>query len=87
MTKGTTMHTVDIGVRSLAFRWSLAARAERLLMAFVWRLPHRLVYWCAIRVWANATTGQFGAEEAPAVLFDDALRRWERHDGGDVAFR
>lgn len=85
--KGAEMYTVDIGVRSLTFRWSLKQKAERLFMAFVWKLPHHLVYWCAIRVWANATSGRFGSEEATATLFDDALRRWERRERGDPSFR
>ena len=40
-----------------------------------------------IRVWANATTGPFGNEEAPTTMADDALRRWERREGGDPSFR
>ena len=31
---------------------------EKFMLWFVWKLPRRLVYWCFIRVVANATTGQ-----------------------------
>lgn len=81
-------HDVNaLPVRWLVCRSRLEARAERALMWFVWRLPTRIVYWAFIRVWANATTGQFGTVEAPAVMADDALRCWERREGGDRAFQ
>lgn len=41
-----------------------------------WRLPRKLVYWCAIRVGAEATTGKYGSQEVPALTFMDAIDRW-----------
>ena len=72
-TKGPTMHTIDVGVRSLAFRSGVRAALERALAAIAWALPRRLVYWCAIRVWRSA-----GAASPFALSADDALRSWER---------
>lgn len=69
----------------LARCW-LITKADRARMALVWRLPHWLVYWATIRACANATTGQFGSEEAPAVTLDKILGRWERRQGGDPSF-
>lgn len=43
-----------------------------------WWLPKRLAYFCAVRVMAHATTGEYGAEETPALLALDALKRWPR---------
>lgn len=42
-----------------------------------WVLPRWLVYWATIRVWAHATTGQYGTTEAPALTVAEALNRWD----------
>lgn len=39
-------------------------------------LPRRLVYWCAITVNAEASTGAYGHEEVPKITMMDALDRW-----------
>lgn len=49
---------------------------EKIVMAIAWALPRRIAYWCAIRVMAHATTGQWGHLETPALLATDALKRW-----------
>lgn len=61
-----------------AFKYEVERRDERLLIWFVWRLPKRLVYWCAIRVGAHATTGKYDSKTTPELLFVDALHRWPR---------
>jgi hypothetical protein len=58
-------------------RWYLDRWAEKALMALVWRLPRRLVYWCAIRVVAHATQGPYSAQIVPDLSAMDALKRWE----------
>lgn len=60
----------------MMWRYELSKLRERTLMALAWRLPRPLVYWCAIRLMAHATTGQYGTTEAPALLAMDALKRW-----------
>lgn len=50
---------------------------EKILLAIVWRLPKKLVYWCAIRVMAHATQGEYGNQIVPDLLAMDALKRWE----------
>jgi hypothetical protein len=50
--------------------------SEKLIMWLVWKLPRKLVYWCAIRVGAHATTGKYGTTEPPKLLFMDAIKRW-----------
>jgi hypothetical protein len=50
---------------------------ENLLMWLAWRMPRGLVYWCVIRVWAAATTGEYGSEEGPAIRVETALKRWD----------
>ncbi len=58
-------------------RWDI--RRTRLIMAIVWRLPRWLVYWCAVRVGAHATTGVHDSQVAPDLKFLDALKRWNSH--------
>lgn len=50
---------------------------EKMLMKFVWMLPRRVVYWCAIRVAAHATTGKYADEVVPDIPFMEALKRWD----------
>lgn len=54
---------------------------ERLIEKFTqwlaWRLPRRLVYWCAIRVMANATTGQYADTIVPELTAVESLRRFD----------
>jgi hypothetical protein len=44
-----------------------------------WLLPAGVVYWCAIRVVAHATTGIYGGTVVPDLTAMDALKRWESH--------
>lgn len=50
---------------------------EKLLLAFVWRLPKCIVYWCAIRLGANATQGEYDNESPEDLNFITALNRWK----------
>lgn len=38
--------------------------------------PKRIVYWCAIVLWANATSGKWENENPSAVMMHEALGRW-----------
>jgi hypothetical protein len=66
--------------------WWLGAK-ERAVMAIVWRLPEEIIYWAYIRVQASATTGPFSNECPDDVNWSEALRRWEKREGGDRAFQ
>lgn len=73
-----TLEKIDI-------RWFLLCRRlvvlrEKAVLAFVWRLPGWLVYWCSIRLMAHATTGKYGNTVVPELTAMDALKRW-----GDAA--
>ena len=48
----------------------------KLCLWVTWLLPRTLVYWCAIRLGAHATTGQYGSQVVPELTFMDALKRW-----------
>lgn len=40
------------------------------------RLPRRVVYFAAVRVWANAATGRWSHKDATTVTASDAVKRW-----------
>jgi hypothetical protein len=50
--------------------------AEKIAMFIAWRLPKRLVMWCAIRVIAHATQGEYERQIVPDLSAMDALQRW-----------
>ena len=50
---------------------------DKLCMAIAWKLPKALVKWCAVRVMANATSGQYSSQVVPSLTAIDALKRWE----------
>jgi hypothetical protein len=52
---------------------------EKIWMWIAWRLPHTLVMWCAIRVGAHATQGEYSSQVVPDLTFMDALQRWGTH--------
>lgn len=55
---------------------ALFRMADGLAMTIAWLLPRRVVAWCAYRVAAHATTGEWGHVETPALTFVDAMARW-----------
>ncbi len=51
---------------------------ESFMLWLVYRLPKSLVYWCAIRLICNATTGKHSGQIVPELKAMDALDRWDR---------
>ena len=51
--------------------------SEKILLKIAWMLPKKIAYWCAIRVMAHATTGDYGSTIVPELNAMDALKRWE----------
>lgn len=52
---------------------------ERLWIKLAWFLPEPLVYFCTIRLIANATQGKYGNQIVPELTAMDALKRWEEN--------
>jgi hypothetical protein len=50
---------------------------DRLPLWVAYRIPRKIAYWCAIRVGANATTGDHSNQIVPELKFIDALARWD----------
>jgi hypothetical protein len=51
--------------------------SENIMMGIAWRLHKKLVMWCAIRVFAHATTGKYSSQIVPELTVTDALKRWD----------
>ncbi len=49
---------------------------ERLQFKIAWLIPRWLVYFCSIRLIANATQGKYSGQLAPELKAMDALKRW-----------
>jgi hypothetical protein len=54
---------------------------EKIATAIAFRLPRLIVYWCAIRLMAHATQGQYSDQVVPELTAVDALRRWQDKSG------
>jgi hypothetical protein len=50
---------------------------EKLLIWIAWRMPRKLVYWCSIRLMANATSGIYGNTIVCDLKAMEALNRWK----------
>lgn len=50
---------------------------EKVGFAIAFKLPKFLVYYCAIRVMANASSGKYQKQVLSELKAMDALRRWE----------
>ena len=74
------METVRIARNASRLRRRLnrKTRRDRMWRWLAHKMPKRLVYFCAIRLAAHATTSGYSSEEVPALLFMDALQRWEK---------
>ena len=51
--------------------------SEKLSIWIAWKLPRRLVYWCAIRLMVNATRGKWDSQIVPDLTAMDSLKRWD----------
>jgi hypothetical protein len=53
---------------------------ETFVMWLAWKLPRYLVYLCAVRVLAYATTGKYSTQAVPELNALEALKRWREND-------
>ena len=51
---------------------------EKLLKKLAFIMPKWLVYFCAIRLIAKVTQGQYSSTNVPKLSAMDALKRWEQ---------
>ncbi len=53
---------------------------DKIIMWIAWKLPRKLVYFCAVRLNAHATLGKYRNQVVPELTAMDALKRWEEKD-------
>lgn len=56
----------------------IAYHSEKFWTWLAYRMPRKLVYWCAIRLMAHATCGKYGTTIVPELSAMDALDRWDK---------
>lgn len=54
---------------------------EKFILWFVWKLPSWLIYWSAIRLIGDATTGDYGNTNPNDLNVMEALKRWSNLHG------
>ena len=64
-----------MGKRQCGLQGTLTVK-ERIIQWVAWHLPKKLVYWCAIRLIAFATQGEYSNEYVPGLGAMEALQRW-----------
>lgn len=65
---------IRVAMAELRYQWD--KQRDRAAIAIAWVMPKWLVKWCAIRVFAHATTGEYSNQVVPELRFDTALDRW-----------
>ena len=53
-------------------------RRDQICLFIARHMPRWLVYWCAVVLGAEVTTGKFSTTVVPDLTFMDALKRYER---------
>lgn len=56
----------------------MGAAKDSLTLRFVAWLPSRFLYWCAVHVWAVATTGHYSKHSAKDLTAAEAICRYAR---------
>lgn len=72
----TSKHTFKFmkAVRTGVTPWRV-----RLAFWIAYRLPKRIVYWAAVRVWANTLTdSKYAHDDITKVTMAEATTKWER---------
>ena len=49
---------------------------SKISIKLAWLLPRSVVYWCSVRLIANATQGEHSNQIVPELSAMDALERW-----------
>lgn len=59
------------------YRQWLRDTKERILIRVAWWMPRSLVYWCGIRMFVGATSGEHSKDILPEMLAMELFQRWE----------
>ena len=63
------------------YRQWLRDTKERIILRIAWRLPRSLVYWCGIRMFVEATSGEHARDVLPELPATELFQRWEGGNG------
>jgi hypothetical protein len=63
---------------SFPLRMAWHERREHAWRWLAWHLPHELVSWAVIRLWAHGTTGEYGNTHPDELQWGEAMRRWDK---------
>lgn len=66
-----------MGQMRIFIRWKWTQFKEWAWIKLAWAMPRTLVKWCAIRLMANATQGEYSNQIVPDLTAMDALKRWD----------
>ncbi len=58
-------------------KYLIAKYKEKFMCKIAWVVPKQLVYFCAVRLMAHATQGEYGSQIVSDLTAMDALKRWE----------
>lgn len=61
----------------IMWKYEISKRADKSLIWVAYRLPKRLVMWCAIRVINNACLGEHGNQIVGDLSAMEAMKRWD----------
>ncbi len=67
---------MKIQIAMAELRYQGDKQRQRAAIAVAWAMPSWLVKWCAVRVFAHATTGEHSSQEATTLTFGTAMQRW-----------
>ncbi len=62
------------------FKARISRLVDRFYCWLAWLLSKKLVYYSGIRLWANATQGDYSHVDVTDVNICDALKRWEKQE-------
>lgn len=51
---------------------------DKIAMWLAWRMPKRITHWCAVRVVAHATQGEYSAQIVPELAALEATDRFAK---------
>jgi len=49
----------------------------KIIQWIAWHLPRKIIYWCAVRVFCDATSGKYSDQMVPELTAMDALKRFD----------
>jgi len=75
-------------IRWHGYRWTPFVRVrwrypDKWWPCLAWKLPRRLVYWAAIRMWAHVTADEWGGDTdtgTDSLPFSELIGRWRKDD-------